>query len=112
MKIDGEAMPRSVIKGDEVLAGGIEENGLLNTRVSKTYGESPVSRILDLVENAATKKEETERFITKFARYYTPVVVLLALLIGIVPQEGYTKEELLKYTYPREKISHHPILYL
>lgn len=83
--LTGESVPRKVEKGDQVLSGTINKNGLLMVEVTKEYGESTVSKILDLVENASGKKAPTEKFITKFARYYTPVVVYSALAIAIIP---------------------------
>lgn len=83
--ITGESLPRNIGPGDEILSGSVNNQGLLKVRVEKEYGESTVSKILDLVENASSKKADTENFITKFARYYTPVVVLLALLIAVLP---------------------------
>jgi Cd2+/Zn2+-exporting ATPase len=83
--LTGESMPREVKKGDPVLSGFINRQGLLKVRVEKEYNESTVSKILDLVENAADKKAPTENFITKFARYYTPAVVFFALGLAIIP---------------------------
>ncbi len=83
--LTGESIPREVSKESEVLAGFINRNGLLKIKVTKTYGESTVSKILELVENASSKKAPTENFITKFARYYTPFVVVSALLIALIP---------------------------
>lgn len=83
--LTGESVPRSVNVGDEVLGGVINENGLLTIKVTKEFGDSTISKILDLVQNASNKKAPTENFITKFARYYTPVVVFLALIIAIIP---------------------------
>ncbi len=83
--LTGEPVPRSVGPQDEVLAGMINQQGMLTIRVTRPFGESSVSKILDLVENASNKKAETEKFMTKFARYYTPVVVFGALLIAVVP---------------------------
>lgn len=83
--LTGESMPREVQKGDEVLAGVVNLNGVLKLRVNKEYGESTVSRILELVENASSKKAPMEKFITKFARIYTPTVVVLAILVVVVP---------------------------
>ncbi len=83
--LTGEPVPRKVKPGDEILSGMVNETGLLTVRVTKTFGESTVSKILDLVENAAAKKAPTEKFITKFARYYTPAVVFGAVLLAIVP---------------------------
>lgn len=83
--LTGESMPRSVAAGDTILAGMINQSGVLTVRVTKRFGESSIARILDLVENAANKKAATEKFITRFARYYTPGVVVLSLLIAILP---------------------------
>lgn len=83
--ITGESVPRKVKVGDTALSGVVNTEGLLKVKVSKTFGESTISKILDLVENASSKKAPTENFITKFARYYTPAVVVLAALIAIVP---------------------------
>ena len=83
--ITGESVPRNVGVNDNVLSGTVNNHGLLKIRVTKKFGESTVSKILDLVENASSKKAPTEKFITKFARYYTPVVVFAALAIAIVP---------------------------
>ncbi len=83
--ITGESVPRSVKIGDEVLSGVVNTQGLLKIKVNKEFGESTVSKILDLVENASSKKAPTENFITKFARYYTPAVVFIALAIAIFP---------------------------
>lgn len=83
--LTGESVPRSVGTGDNVLSGCININGLLTAKVTKEYGESTVSKILDLVENAGNKKSNSENFITKFARYYTPVVVVIAILMAALP---------------------------
>ncbi len=83
--LTGESVPRKVKEKDIVLAGMINQSGLLTIRVTKLFNESSISRILELVENAASKKAETEKFITTFAKYYTPVVVFGALLIAIIP---------------------------
>ena len=83
--ITGESLPRNVEVGDEVLSGVVNNQGLLKVKVNKEFGDSTVSKILDLVENASSKKAPTENFITKFARYYTPVVVFLAIGIAIIP---------------------------
>ena len=83
--LTGESLPREVAPGDEIISGCINGSGLLRVRVTKVYGESTVARILDLVENASSKKAKTENFITKFARYYTPIVVVVAVLLAIVP---------------------------
>jgi Cd2+/Zn2+-exporting ATPase len=83
--ITGESVPRTVNVGDKVLSGFVNKEGLLKIKVEKEFGESTISKILDLVENASSKKAPTENFITKFARYYTPVVVFTALAIGLLP---------------------------
>lgn len=83
--ITGESVPRKVGVGDMAISGVVNTQGLLKVRVNKTFGESTISKILDLVENASSKKAPTENFITKFARYYTPVVVFLAVFIAIIP---------------------------
>ena len=83
--LTGESLPREVTEGEEVLSGTINLNGVIKIEVTKEYGESTVSKILDLVENASSKKSKSENFITKFARYYTPSVVVIALLLAIVP---------------------------
>lgn len=83
--ITGESVPKEAEVGDEVISGCINLNGKLNIRVSRPYNESTVAKILDLVENASSKKAEVENFITKFARYYTPAVVILAVVIAVLP---------------------------
>ena len=83
--ITGESVPRTVHVGDSILSGFVNREGLLKVEVVKEFGESTVSKILDLVENASSKKAPTENFITKFARYYTPIVVYTALIIGLIP---------------------------
>ena len=83
--LTGESIPREVKENDEVLSGCININGKIEAEVVKTFGESTVSKILDLVENANEKKANTEKFITKFAKYYTPIVVLIALIIAFIP---------------------------
>ena len=83
--LTGESLPRNVEKNDEILSGCINQNGTLSIKVTKEYGESTVHKILDLVENASNKKSKSENFITKFAKYYTPIVVILAILLAIVP---------------------------
>lgn len=83
--LTGESVPRKVKEKDEVLAGMINQSGLLTIEVKKTFGESSISRILELVENATSKKAETEKFITTFAKYYTPVVVFGAVLLALIP---------------------------
>lgn len=83
--LTGEAVPREVTVGSELLSGCININGLLTARVTKEFGDSTVSKILDLVENATAKKSKSENFITKFAKVYTPAVVILAALLALVP---------------------------
>ncbi len=83
--LTGESVPREVEEGNEVLSGSINKNGLLIVEVTKEFGESTVSKILDLVQNASNKKAPTENFITKFARYYTPVVVFAAAALAFIP---------------------------
>ena len=83
--LTGESIPKEVGSGDEVLSGCINQNGLLTIKVEKEFGESTVSKILDLVENASSKKSKSENFISKFAKYYTPIVVITAVLLAIIP---------------------------
>ena len=83
--LTGESVPRSIRKGDEALSGCINQSGLLTLKVTKSFGESTVSKITDLVENASARKAPTENFITTFARYYTPVVVGMAAVLAIIP---------------------------
>lgn len=83
--LTGESVPRTVNKGDAVLGGFINKNGVLDIEVTKEFGESTVAKILDLVQNASSRKAPTENFITKFARYYTPVVVIIAVLLAFIP---------------------------
>ena len=83
--LTGEAMPAEVKEGEEVLSGSININGVIKLEVKKEFGESTVSKILDLVENASSKKSKSENFITKFAKYYTPTVVIIALILAILP---------------------------
>lgn len=85
MALTGESVPREVLCGEEVISGCINLTGALEVQVSKPFGESTVSKILDLVENASSKKAEAENFITKFARYYTPIVVLCAAVLAVIP---------------------------
>lgn len=85
MALTGESVPREVLCGEEVISGCINLTGVLEVEVTKPFGESTVSKILDLVENASSKKAEAENFITKFARYYTPIVVLCAAALAVIP---------------------------
>ena len=83
--LTGESVPREVVVGDNILGGVINKNGLLTIEVEKEFGDSTIAKILDLVQNASSKKAPTENFITKFARYYTPIVVFSALALAIIP---------------------------
>lgn len=83
--LTGESLPSDVMAGDKILSGSVNLTGVLTVKVEKTFGESTVSKILDLVENAASSKSQSEKFITKFARYYTPSVVIIAFILAILP---------------------------
>ncbi|MDD2397095.1 MAG: heavy metal translocating P-type ATPase [Tissierellia bacterium] len=83
--LTGESIPREVILGSELLSGCININGLLSAKVTKLYSESTVNKILELVENASSRKSKSEKFITRFARIYTPVVVVIAVILAIIP---------------------------
>ncbi|WP_343009049.1 heavy metal translocating P-type ATPase [Clostridium celatum] len=83
--LTGESVPREIKEGNEILSGAINTNGVLKVKVNKEYGESTVARILELVENASNKKAPTEKFITKFAKVYTPIVVIVAIVVAIIP---------------------------
>ncbi|MBU3144167.1 heavy metal translocating P-type ATPase [Clostridium sp. CF012] len=83
--LTGESVPRQIKSGEEILAGCINKNGLLTIEVKKEFGESTLAKILDLVQNASSKKAPTENFVTKFARYYTPIVVISATALAIIP---------------------------
>ena len=83
--LTGESIPREVIVGSELLSGCININGLLSAKVTKLYSESTVNKILELVENASSRKSKSEKFITRFARIYTPVVVVIAVILAIIP---------------------------
>ncbi len=85
LALTGEAVPRNVKVGDEVLSGCINNLGILKVKVTKKFGESTVSKILDLVENASSRKSSSENFISKFAKYYTPIVVIIALFLAVLP---------------------------
>ena len=95
--LTGESVPREVTVGSELLSGCVNINGVLTARVTKEFGDSTVSKILDLVENASNKKSNSENFITKFARYYTPGVVILAVLLAVVPPLMYSDQEFTKW---------------
>lgn len=83
--LTGETIPREAKEADEVLSGSININGVIKIKVTKEYGESTVSKILNLVENASSKKSKSENFITKFAKYYTPIVVIIAVVLAVFP---------------------------
>ena len=83
--LTGESVPREVEVGSDILSGCININRVITAEVTKEFGESTVSKILDLVENASSKKSNSEQFITKFARYYSPVVVIIAVFLAIIP---------------------------
>jgi len=83
--LTGESMPREVVAGNSILSGSININGLLTVEVTKEFANSTVAKILDLVQNASSRKAPTENFITRFARYYTPVVVFIALALAVIP---------------------------
>ena len=83
--LTGESVPRSASVGDEILGGAINKSGLLTVKVTKAFSESTVAKILNLMENASSKKAHTENFITKFAKYYTPIVVILAACLAFIP---------------------------
>ena len=83
--LTGESLPREVAVGDDVISGCIDLTGLLKVRVTKEFADSTVAKILDLVENSASKKAHTENFITRFARYYTPAVVIGAVCLAVIP---------------------------
>lgn len=83
--LTGESVPRDVAVGQEVISGCVNINGTLTVEVTKEYGQSTVARILDLVENSSSKKANIENFITRFARYYTPIVVILAAILAVLP---------------------------
>lgn len=97
--LTGESVPRKVEVGDGILAGSINNNGVLTVEVTKEFGESTVSKILDLVQNAAGKKAPTENFITKFARYYTPAVVFVAIALAVIPPLAIPGEVFTKWVY-------------
>ena len=85
LALTGESMPKSVTEGNEVLSGCINNEGILKVKVTKKFGESTVSKILDLVENASSRKSKSENFISKFAKYYTPIVVIIAIILAFIP---------------------------
>ncbi len=85
LALTGESMPKSVTETDEVLSGCINNEGILKVKVTKEFSESTVSKILDLVENASSRKSKSENFISKFAKYYTPIVVIIAIILAFIP---------------------------
>ena len=97
--LTGESMPREIKEGDEILSGSINQMGLLRIEVTREYKESTVSRILSLVEDAAGRKAQTERFITRFARYYTPAVVAGAVMLALLPPLLLPGETFAVWTY-------------
>ncbi|BAQ66356.1 heavy metal translocating P-type ATPase [Geminocystis sp. NIES-3709] len=99
--LTGESIPQTVQEGDNILAGSINQSGVLTVKVTKLFAESSISKILDLVENANTKKAKTEKFITSFAGYYTPAVVFLSLAVAILPPLflGLGSETLTQWAY-------------
>ena len=97
--LTGESVPKEVKVGDKVLSGSINQNGLIEIKVTKSFGESTVSKILDLVENASSKKSKSENFISKFAKYYTPIVVVIAVLLAIIPPIIFKETEFIQWLY-------------
>ena len=85
MALTGESVPRDVVCGDEVISGCINLNSVIEVEVTKEFAEATVTKILDLVENASSQKAVTEQFITRFAKYYTPIVVILATMLAVIP---------------------------
>lgn len=83
--LTGESIPRDAVKGDEIISGCINLSGFIKIKVTKEFGESTVSKILDLVENSSSKKAKSENFISRFAKYYTPCVVISAVLLAVIP---------------------------
>lgn len=97
--LTGETLPRNVSAGDEVLAGVVNLTGIINIKVTQAYEDSTVSKILDLVENAASKKAPIEQFITRFARVYTPTVVFLAIALAVIPMIIFKDAVFLEWLY-------------
>ena len=97
--LTGESVPREVTIGESVLSGCINQTGVLTIKVTKEFGESTVSKILDLVENASSKKSKSENFISKFARYYTPIVVIIAVALAIIPPFIFKNGEFIDWLY-------------
>ncbi|MFV0560972.1 MAG: heavy metal translocating P-type ATPase [Enterococcus sp.] len=97
--LTGEAVPRKVIVGEQVLSGYINTKSNLTVKVTKNYGESTISKILELVENASSQKAPAEQFITRFARYYTPIVVALAVALAVIPPFIFTDTSSSEWIY-------------
>ena len=97
--LTGESLPKEVKVNDEVLSGCINLNGMIKVEVQKEFGESTVSKILDLVQNASSKKSKSENFITKFAKYYTQIVVIIAAIIAIIPTVVIKDAEFIDWIY-------------
>lgn len=97
--LTGEAVPREVREGDEILSGCINKNATLTVKVTKDFDDSTVSRILELVETASARKSSSEKFITKFAKYYTPVVLVCALVLAVVPPLVFEGAQFSDYIY-------------
>ena len=97
--LTGESVPREISVGDDILSGCINQNGVLEVKVTKKFGESTVSKILDLVENASSKKSKSENFISKFAKYYTPIVVIIAILLAIIPPIIFKETDFTEWIY-------------
>lgn len=95
--LTGESVPKEIKEQDEILSGCINENGVLEVKVTKKFGESTASKILDLVENASSKKSKSENFISKFAKYYTPIVVVTAVLLAIIPPMIFNRAEWIEW---------------
>lgn len=97
--LTGESVPKAIKEQDEILSGCINENGVLEVKVTKKFGESTASKILDLVENASSKKSKSENFISKFAKYYTPIVVVTAVLLAIIPLMIFNRAEWIEWIH-------------
>lgn len=83
--LTGESVPRRVVEGEDIMSGCVNTQGVLHIKVTKAFGESTVAKILDMVENASTRKSRSESFITRFAKYYTPIVVIVAVIVAVLP---------------------------
>lgn len=97
--LTGESVPKEIKEQDEILSGCINENGVLEVKVTKKFGESTASKILDLAENASSKKSKSENFISKFAKYYTPIVVVTAVLLAIIPPMIFNRAEWIEWIH-------------